>query len=321
MKTILITGGAGFVGSHLCEAELAAGNRVICYDLADDKKIRHLLYNDDFQYVHADILDFGLLSQYIEQCDLFYHLAAIADPAIYCNNPLKVLEVDLEGTIMAIKMAFSHGKKIVFSSTSEVYGKNPKVPWNEDADRVLGTTATHRWSYASSKALGEHYCYAFGKKGLQFTIVRFFNFYGPRLDFLGAGRVIPCFMEKFLKDEPVEVCLPGTQTRCFTYIDDGIRALMAAARNEDNTSFNIGTEDQVTMMDLAVMMKDLGGFMSDLVAIPASKKYGEGYEDIMNRAPDCSKVRAMLDWKPKVSLVDGLNKTISYYKELSCVSQ
>jgi len=314
-KRILILGGGGFIGSHLAEEEIKSGNSVCCADTAPPDKVKHLS-GKDFNYMQTDLMDGGLTSL-ISGCDVVYHLAAIADPSVYCSDPVKVLSVDLEMTIQIIKACWKLKKKLIFASTSEVYGKNPKVPWSEGADRVLGPTFTPRWVYATSKAMGEHYCYAYGKCGLQFVILRFFNFYGPRLDFIGKGRVMPCFIDKFFKGEDVEVVKPGTQSRCFTYITDGVRGMIAAAHTESAVghAFNLGVEYETSMLELAQMMKELGGFKSRIKLIDAEDKYGKGYDDIPRRKPDCTKAYCDLDWKPTTSLKSGLLKTIAYFKE------
>jgi len=272
--------------------------------------------NPNFSYMPTDMMS-GCLGGLIANCDIFYHFAAIADPAVYCKDPIKVLQIDLEATQEVVRLCHKLKKKLVFSSTSEVFGKNPKVPWTEDADRVLGPTSTPRWVYATAKAIGEHYCYAYGRAGLEFVILRFFNFYGPRLDFLGQGRVIPCFLEKFLKGEDVEVVRPGTQSRCLTYIDDGVEGIMDAAHHPDavGKAFNIGSGYEISMMDLAQLMKELGGFKSKIKLIDAEEKYGTGYDDIMRRVPDCRKAFVYLAWTARITILDGLKKTIDYYKE------
>lgn len=315
---VLITGGGGFVGSHLAEAELRNGNEVTCLDISPPDKVEHLLGNRLFRYVQEDMMAVDSELKYlVEWCDIVYHLAAIADPEVYCNNPMKVLRIDMEGTQLIIKLAWQMHKKLVFSSTSEVYGKNPKVPWKEDDDRLLGTTTTNRWCYSSSKAVGEHYCYAYGMDGLKFAILRFFNFYGPRLDFIGTGRVMTCFLDKFLKGEDVEVCAPGTQTRCFTYISDGIDAVMEIAHSKEaeGKTFNIGTTVETDMITLASIMKRIGGFRSNIKVIPVEKKYGKSYDDIPRRIPDCSRLKSLFDWYPKIDLERGIEETIKYYKE------
>jgi len=312
---IFITGGAGFVGSHLAEAELAAGHNITVLDLSDEK-IKHLLNHPRLKFIRGSILDEPLINKLIERADLVYHLAAIADPHLYCNNPLKVLEVDLEGSQLIMKLAHRHLKKLVFSSTSEIYGKNPKVPWKENDDRLLGATEKMRWSYSSIKSVCEHYLFAYAQKGLKMTICRFFNFYGPRLDFLGQGRVISCFLERFLTGKPVQIVKPGNQTRCFTFISDGIDGLRKAAHlpKAEGQVFNLGTNRETTMIQLAQLIKRLGGFKSKIVFIPAEKKYGKGYDDIPRRVPNIQKAKKILRWEPTTSLEDGLKQTIEYYR-------
>lgn len=313
---ILISGGAGFIASHLAEEELKAGNEVCCLDIVEPVKIKHLMPYPGFSYVRDDMMS-GCLGDLIEQCDMFYHLAAIADPAIYCEDPIRVLKVDLEATQDAIKICHTLKKKFVFSSTSEVYGKNPQLPWTENADRLLGPTSTSRWVYATAKAVGEHYCYAYGGLGLKFVILRFFNFYGPRLDMLGQGRVIPCFLDKLLKGEDVEVVRPGTQTRCLTYIDDGVQGIMSAAHapEAEGHVFNLGSKYEITMLELAQLMKRIGNFKSKIKLIDAEKKYGKGYDDIGRRVPECQKAYSYLDWTSRTTILEGLEKTIGFYKK------
>lgn len=318
---VLITGGAGFVGSFLSKAELDLGNQVTVLDISPSDKVAELLANPNFKYIQDDMLKDGVMEPLIVANDLIYHFAAIADPKIYCENPAKVLRVDLEGTQMAVKFAHKHQKKFIFSSTSEVYGKNPKVPWKEEDDRLLGSTIFPRWSYASSKAIGEHYCYAYGASGLKFVVLRFFNFYGPKLDFIGKGRVMTCFLEKFLKGEPVEVVEPGDQTRCFTYIDDGVQGVVRSAHTPaaEGKAFNLGINKETTILELAQLMKKIGNFSSKIILIPAEKKYGKGYDDVFRRVPDCSRAKEILNWEATTSLEDGLAKTIEHFKKLSKV--
>lgn len=315
MSNVLITGAGGFVGSHLAEAEVRLGNHVTGLDIAPPDKVSHLIGSPSFCYERHDILKKGVLELFIEKADIVYHFAAIADPSQYCFNPIGVLKLDLEATQDVIKLCHKHEKKLIFASTSEIYGKNPRVPWKENADRVLGSTSTHRWVYASSKAIGEHYCYAYQSEGLRFVIVRFFNFYGPRLDCVGAGRVIPCFMKGFLSGEPVEVVEPGDQTRCFTYVTDGVEAVVKAAHMDvaNGLSFNIGTDKETTILELAEKMKEIGGFKSKIKMISPRKKYGGRYEDIFRRVPDANSAQHVLGWEPTTSLEIGLNDTIRYY--------
>lgn len=316
---IFITGCGGFVGSHLAEAELKNGNSVIGLDIANDEKVRHLYDYRNFKYKVGEMLDEELLEPLIKKSELIYHFGAIANVQTYCADPLKVLEVNIQSTRLVLKLAHKYDKKVVFSSSSEIYGKNLKVPWSEDDDRILGSTEKHRWCYTGSKAIGEHYCFAYAEKGLRVAICRFFNFYGPRLDFIGKGRVITCFLEKFLNNEPVMVVEPGDQTRCFTYISDGIDGILKLAHKKEavGNAFNIGIDHEVSMLDLAKLMKKIGNFKSEIIMVPATKIYGAGYEDIFRRVPDISKARKILGFKPKVSLEVGLKKTIEWFKRLN----
>jgi len=313
---ILITGGGGFVGSHVAEAELKKKNKVVALDIADDSKVKHLLNDPNFSYVRKGILEADVLEPLIKESDMIYHFAAIANVQTYVKDPVKVLDINIQGIKIILSLAKKYNKKVVFSSSSEVYGKNLKVPWHEEDDRVLGPTIKHRWCYSISKSVGEHYCFGYAKEGLKVVIVRFFNFYGPRLDFIGKGRVMTCFLEKFLKDEPVTVVEPGDQTRCFTYISDGVDGILKAAHTPEaeGNVFNIGTNKETSMLDLAKIMKKVGNFRSEIMMVHAEKIYGKGYEDIFRRVPDISKAKKILKWEPKVGLEEGLKLTIDSFK-------
>ena len=220
---VLITGGGGFVGSHLADAFIARGDEVFILDTGTVKKVRHLMGNPAFHYIRDSVFNVEILEGLIVKCDLVYHLAAVVGVEYYVGDPYEVLNVNVNGTQNVLKLAFKHQKKVVFGSTSEVYGRNPKVPWREDDDRVLGSTRIDRWCYSTSKAVGEHFCFAYHRMGLPVTITRYFNVYGPRLDRIDVGRIITIFMGQVLRDEPLTVIGDGTQTRCFTYIDDAVR--------------------------------------------------------------------------------------------------
>jgi len=315
---ILVTGGGGFVGSYVVEAELERGNEVTAVDISPPTRLSHLEGKNGFDYVRGDVLSKELMKPLIEDSDLVYHFAAIANVQTYVENPLKVMAIGVDALKLVLDIAFKNDKKVVFSSTSEIYGKNLKVPWSEDDDRVLGSTSKHRWCYSSAKAIGEHMCFAYRDLGLKVAICRFFNFYGPKLDFLGRGRVLPVFLGQFLKNEPVTVVEPGDQTRCFTYISDGVDGILKVAhtKNAEGHVFNIGIDEETPILELAKKIKIIGKFSSEIIMVPAEKIYGKGYEDIFRRVPDISKARKMLGWEPKVSLNEGLDKTINYYKNM-----
>lgn len=318
-KNILVTGGAGFLGSYICEKLLKMGHRVTAIDMASGEKIEHLMNSKRFEFIQDSICDLKLMKRQMKDRDIVFHLAAIADPLKYVTNPLSVMEVDLVAAIEIFKIATENKTKIIFSSTSEVYGRNINVPWRESDDRVLGNTGIHRWCYSSSKAACEHFLFALHKqKRTPFVIYRFFNAYGPKLDDLGHGRVIPIFLKQFLRGEDVTVHGDGKQKRTFIYVDDAIDAVikLAFSQNAENEVFNIGTSKEYSMHELAKLMKKIGGFKSKIEFVKHEDVFGKSYEDISRRIPDTSKIKKCINWCPKVSFEEGLRKTIDYYKEI-----
>jgi UDP-glucose 4-epimerase len=316
---VLITGGAGFVGSHLADAFIARGDEVFVLDMGTVKKVRHLTGNPAFHYIHDSVFNVEILEGLIAKCDLIYHLAAVVGVEYYVGDPYEVLNVNVNGTQNVLKLALKHQKKVVFSSTSEVYGRNPKVPWHEDDDRVLGSTRIDRWCYSTSKAVGEHFCFAYHRMGLPVTITRYFNVYGPRLDQLDVGRIITIFMGQVLRHEPLTVIGDGKQTRCFTYIDDAIRATIAAgiAPGTDGEAFNIGTDVETSIADLANLMIDIGGAKSSIKYVTQESVYGSSYEDIPRRVPDNAKMRNILGVRADISLREGMARTIEWFRSTS----
>src|SRR5258708_12608376 len=214
---IFITGGAGFLGSHLAEGFLKRGDDVTVMDMAPSLKVEHLLSNPRFRYVRDSIMNMEMLENLVVQCDLIYHLAAVVGVEHHVGDPYEVLNVNINGTQNVLKLAHRYNKKMVFSSTSEVYGRNAKVPFKEDDDRVLGSTRIDRWGYSTSKAAGEHFCFAYRKLGLPVVIVRYFNIYGPRLDKIDVGRVLTIFIGQLPPNPPATHIRPATQTPPLTY--------------------------------------------------------------------------------------------------------
>jgi len=318
MKNILVTGGAGFLGSYICDELLKLGHRVTAIDTASGEKIEHLMDDKSFKFIRDSVCDLSLMKNQMRGKDMLFHLAAIADPLKYVTNPLNVMEVDLLAAINIFKIAAENKIKIIFSSTSEVFGRNENVPWSESDDRVLGATSIHRWCYSTSKAACEHFLFALHKqKKLPFVIYRFFNAYGPKLDDLGHGRVIPIFLKQFLHAEQITVHGDGKQTRTFIYVDDAVDAVikLAFCKKAENQVFNIGTSKECSMHKLAKLMKKIGRFNSKIKFIKHKDVFGKSYEDIPRRIPDTSKINKFIKWKAKVSFEEGLKRTINYYRE------
>jgi len=313
---VLLTGGGGFVGSHLADGFLARGDEVVVLDNGSVAKTRHLIGKPGFHYVRDSIFDLEILEGLIVKADLIYHLAAVVGVEHYVGDPFEVLNVNVNGTQALLKLAFKHQRKVVFSSTSEVYGRNPKVPWREDDDRVLGSTRIDRWCYSTSKAVGEHFCFAYHTMGLPVTITRYFNVYGPRLDKLDVGRVITIFLGQALRNEPLTVIGDGLQTRCFTYIDDAVRATINAGVGDgtDGEVFNIGTDVETTVLELAKQIIAVTGSSSRIELVPQAKIYGDSYEDIGRRVPDVTKMRSVLGVTADTSLDAGLRQTVEWFK-------
>ncbi|MEB2286406.1 MAG: hypothetical protein B6D46_00340 [Polyangiaceae bacterium UTPRO1] len=316
MLTVLLTGGAGFLGSHLADGFLARGDRVIALDTGSQKKIRHLRRHPRFRLVVDSVMNPDILDVLAARADLVYHLAGIVGVEHYVGDPYEVLNVNVNGTQNVLRAALKHGRRVVFASTSEVYGKNPAVPWREDADRVLGPSTIDRWCYATSKAAGEHFCLAFRRLGLVVTILRYFNVYGPRLDQLDVGRVVTIFMGQLLRGAPLTVIGDGSQTRCFTYVQDAVAATIAAgvtAAAADQI-INVGSDVETSIRELAERMIAIGGGPSTLRFVAQESVYGAGYEDVARRVPDVSRMTAILGTRAVTPLDDGLARTIGWFR-------
>ena len=270
------------------------------------------------QQIYIELFNVVRLSLHseIDKSDIVVHLAAIADPKKYVDSPLNVLDIDLRASLNIFSYAAEKKKKIFFASTSEVFGKNMNVPWKEDDDRVLGSSKINRWCYSTAKAACEHYLFAYAQQeNLPFVGVRFFNAYGPKLDDLGSGRVIPIFLKHFLSGDPVYIHGDGKQTRTFVYISDVADALydLTFSKKSEGEIFNIGTEREMSILELAKIMRKVGGFKSEIKFIPHKKVFGKSYEDIPRRVPDVSKIKKYLNWEATTSLEKGLKLTIDYY--------
>jgi len=314
---VLITGGAGFLGSHLTDGFIERGDEVFVLDTGSISKVRHLLDHPRFHYVHDSVFNLELLDGLTAKVDLIYHLAAVVGVEHYVADPYETLNVNVNGTQNILKAAYKYNKRLVFSSTSEVYGRNPKVPWKEDDDRVLGATTVDRWCYSTSKAVGEHFCFAYHKLGLPVTVVRYFNIYGPRLDRLDVGRLLTIFMGQLLRGADLTVVGDGQQTRSFTYVSDAIAATMQAGLKPeaDGQAINIGSDVETSVVEFAQLMLELfGSTRSKIKFVKQEEIYGKSYEDIPRRVPDNTRMRTLLGCNPKVSLREGLARTIEWFR-------
>jgi nucleoside-diphosphate-sugar epimerase len=313
---ILVTGGAGFLGSHLCETLLQREHEVWAIDAKGESKILHLLDHPAFHFVRETIFNDAMLEDLVRRSDLVFHLAGVVGVEHYVGDPYAVLNVNINGTQRVLQVAHKWDKKMVFASTSEIYGRNTKVPFKEDDDRVLGSTRIDRWCYSTSKAAAEHFCFAYAKIGLPVVIVRYFNVYGPRLDRIDVGRVLTIFMGQILKNKPLTVIGDGSQTRCFTYVSDAIEGTIAAGIRPQAVGgiFNLGTDTEITIRTLAETMLEIAGRPKTMIEyVPQEKVYGTSYEDIPRRVPDATRMRTILGVDMKVGLREGLERTMSWF--------
>jgi nucleoside-diphosphate-sugar epimerase len=313
---VLITGGAGFVGSHLADAFVARGDHVIALDTGSQAKVRHLVGHPRFRLVVDSVMNPDIVDGLTAQTDLVYHLAGVVGVEHYVGDPYHVMNVNVNGTQHVLRAAHKYGRRLVFSSTSEVYGRNPAVPWSEDADRVLGPTTIDRWCYSTSKAAAEHFCLAYRRLGLPVTILRYFNVYGPRLDRLDVGRVITIFLGQLLRGEPLTVIGDGLQTRCFTWIGDAVEATVAAGllAAAEGQVINVGTDRETTIRALAEAMIAAGGGTSTVRLVRQESVYGDSYEDVPRRVPDVGRMHRLLGVRATTPLAEGLAQTIAWFR-------
>ena len=314
---VLVTGGAGYIGSHLVDALVKRGDEVLVVDNLSTGKIeniRHLLGQPAFHFINDSILNESLLERFVPSMDRIFHLAAAVGVRNVLEDPLAAINTNVRGTEVVLGLAFKYWKRLVLASTSEIYGKARHIPFREDDDRVLGTTGVARWSYSMSKAIDEHFAFAYAAKGLPVAIVRYFNSYGPRLDERGYGSVVANFIRQALRGEPITVHGDGKQTRCFTYIDDTVAGtlLAAEAAGAVGEAFNIGSTRETSVLDVAKTIKRLVRSRSPIKLVPYASYYGEGFEDTRRRVPAVDKAKRLLGFVPKVDLETGLKKTIAW---------
>jgi UDP-glucose 4-epimerase len=316
----LITGGAGFVGSHLADLLLAQGHEVFVLDnlsTGSIDNIAHLKNHARFRYTIDSVANEPILATLVDQADVVFHLAAAVGVKLIVEQPVHTIETNVRGTEVVLTHANRKKKLVLLASTSEVYGKNTAVPFSEDADLVLGPTIKHRWAYACSKAIDEFLALAYWKeKRLPVIVVRLFNTVGPRQT--GQyGMVIPNFVQQALAGQPITVFGDGTQTRSFTYVGDVVDALAKLVEEPRAIGrvFNVGNEYEISILDLANRVKALAGSTSEIVMVPYDQAYEAGFEDMPRRVPDISRIHELIGYEPKVQLDEILEKVIDYFRK------
>ena len=313
---VLITGGAGFVGSHLSEALLDRGDEVYVLDdlsTGSIDNIAHLKSNPRFHYTIDTVANEPVLAELIDRCDTVVHLAAAVGVKLIVESPVRTIETNVHGTEVVLKIAAKKRKLVLIASTSEVYGKSAKVPFSEDADLVLGPTAKHRWAYACSKMIDEFLALAYWKeRKLPVIIVRLFNTVGPRQT--GQyGMVVPTMVKQALAGRPITVFGDGSQSRSFTFVGDVVKAVVALIDEPRAVGqvFNIGNGKEISIGELAERIKAMTNSASPIVKIPYDQAYEAGFEDMPRRVPDISKIRELIGYEPTVELEEILTRVIA----------
>lgn len=316
----LITGGAGFIGSHLSENLLSMGHTVCVIDNLSTGRIEnigHLRSNPRFDFVRASIQDALVLDRLASQSEIIIHLAAAVGVKLIVEHPVHTIETNIMGTEAVLKAALRYGCRVMLASTSEVYGKGSRIPFFEDDDVLLGATSKSRWAYAASKMVDEFLGLAYYREyGLDVTVFRLFNTVGARQS--GRyGMVIPRFVRQALRGEPITVYGDGTQSRCFCDVRDVVQALVALSDHAAATGrvFNIGATEEVTILDLAERVKKLSGSVSEITLTPYDEAYAPGFEDMRQRQPDIRQIKALIDWSPQRSLDEILETVIAYERQ------
>lgn len=316
----LITGGAGFIGSHLAERLLARGNRVVLLDnlsTGSMDNIRHLKASGQMEYHLDNIENLQLLAELVDDADVIVHLAAAVGVKLIVESPVRTIETNVNGTQRILEAACKKRKLVLTASTSEVYGKNTNVPFREDADLVLGPTTKGRWSYAASKALDEFLALSYWKeKRLPVIVVRLFNTVGPRQT--GRyGMVLPNFVKQALDNEPICVYGNGKQSRCFCDVRDTVEGLIRLMDTERSIGevVNVGNTGEITIEDLAKLVKERTGSSSSIEYVPYDRAYEPGFEDMMRRVPSVDKLHALTGFRPQTSLNEIIDRVTAYFRQ------
>ena len=316
----LITGGAGFIGSHLADFLVERGDQVtLLDDLSTGRlaNIEHLVDQPEVEFVHGSVLNDGLVDEVVSHCDVVYHLAAAVGVDLIVEKPLQSLTTNIRGTETVFEKAHKYDKRILVTSTSEIYGKNTSDRLSEDDDRILGSPLKSRWSYSEAKAIDEILAYTYWReKDLETVIVRLFNTVGPRQT--GSyGMVVPRFVSQALQGEPITVFGDGEQTRCFCYVGDVVNGLVALCDHPEayGKVFNLGGTEEISIRALAERVIDLVGSSSTLEFTPYDIAYEEGFEDMQRRVPDITRVRDLIGFSPEVSLDNIIKMVVAHLRD------
>ena len=320
MIRALITGGAGFVGSHLAERLLSSGYRVTVIDNLSTgqlRNIRCMMPNPNFSYAVEDIRNIHVIDRLVSECDIIFHLAAAVGVRNIIDRPINTIEVNIGGTEMILKTASRYRRRILIASTSEVYGKGVKFPFREDDDTLSGPTKRSRWSYAASKAIDEFLAFAYHEEvGLPVTLFRLFNTVGPRQ--VGQyGMVVPRFARWALANETIQVYGDGKQQRCFANVHDVVRAIHDLAECDAAVGelYNIGSNTEVSIMELAQLIRDRADSASNIELVPYEQAYQQaGFEDFRRRVPSIDKIQSAIGWAPSTPLNETIDQIIAYYQ-------
>lgn len=320
MTHALITGGAGFIGSHLAERLLAHGYQVTIIDNLSTGRIKNIARldgNPNFRAAIEDIRNIHVMDRLVSECDIIFHLAAAVGVQRIISEPIETIETNIGGTEVVLKTARRYRKKVMIASTSEVYGKGIRIPFAEDDDTVMGPTIRNRWSYAASKAIDEFLALAYHKEvGLPVVIFRLFNTVGPR-QHGQYGMVLPRFVSWALRNEPLQVYGDGQQQRCFCNVGDVVAAIHALSQTPEAVGqvFNIGSNEEITILALAERVKARTGSCSEIRLIPYDEAYEAGFEDFRRRVPSLEKIGRTIGWAPTTSLDETIDQIIVYQQE------
>ena len=314
---VLITGGAGFIGSHLADALLAQGDEVTILDNLTTGSTSNIAHIKDQITIHnGDIRDEALVKSLVKDADLVLHMAAALGVKNIMENTVESVSINFTGSDVVLKAATEFNKRLIIASTSEIYGKNPNQPLNEESDRVVGAPQKIRWTYSDAKALEEAIAHTLHRThGLKVTTVRFFNTVGPRQT--GQyGMVLPRFVKQALNNEDITIYDDGSQSRVFCHVQDAVRAVIALTKDDSTIGdyFNVGGIGEITMKELATKIIERTGSKSKLVSIPFDQAYGPGFEDMQRRVPDISKIKAKLGWQPTHTLDSIIDDVAAFLK-------